>query len=57
LHGYASRDGGLDGGWLPLAAGASLVDCRAVVGDWLAGWRNQQSFHGPARAAGAKPCG
>jgi RimJ/RimL family protein N-acetyltransferase len=44
LHGYASRDGS----WAPLAAGASLADCRAVVSDWLAGWRNQPSFHGPA---------
>lgn len=48
LEGYASRPDGPDGGWVPLAAGASLADCQAVVGDWLAGWRNQDSFHGPA---------
>jgi RimJ/RimL family protein N-acetyltransferase len=48
LHGYASRDGGLDGGWVPLPTDATLADCQAVVGDWLAGWRNERSFHGPA---------
>jgi RimJ/RimL family protein N-acetyltransferase len=48
LHGYASRAGGLDGGWAPLPADATLADCQAVVGDWLAGWRNERSFNGPA---------
>ncbi len=48
LHAYAGRDDGLDGGWAPLPAGATLADCRAVVADWLAGWRNERSFHGPA---------
>jgi RimJ/RimL family protein N-acetyltransferase len=48
LHGYATRDGGLDGGWVPLPADATLADCQAVIGDWLAGWRNERSFHGPA---------
>jgi RimJ/RimL family protein N-acetyltransferase/ketosteroid isomerase-like protein len=56
LHGYASRSGGLEGGWLPLPADATEADCQAVVGDWLAGWRNERSYHGPAliiTAAGA----
>jgi RimJ/RimL family protein N-acetyltransferase/ketosteroid isomerase-like protein len=48
LHGYVRQDGGLDGGWAPLPADATLDDCRAVIGDWLAGWRNERSFHGPA---------
>ncbi len=48
LHAYAAQPGGLDGAWVPLAAGASLAGCQALVGDWLAGWRNQRSFHGPA---------
>jgi RimJ/RimL family protein N-acetyltransferase len=48
LHRYATRPGGLDGIWVPLAAGASLADCQALVGDWLAGWYNRRSFHGPA---------
>jgi RimJ/RimL family protein N-acetyltransferase len=48
LHGYASRDGGLDGGWAPMPADVTLADCQAVVGDWLAGWRNGSSFNGPA---------
>jgi RimJ/RimL family protein N-acetyltransferase len=48
LHGYASREGGLDGGWAPLPADVSLADCQTVVADWLAGWRNDRSFHGPA---------
>jgi RimJ/RimL family protein N-acetyltransferase len=48
LHGYVSRDGGLDGGWAPLPADASLADCQAVIDDWLAGWRGGRSFHGPA---------
>lgn len=47
LHSYASREGGLDGGWVPLPADATLADCRALIGDWLAGWRNDRSFHGP----------
>ncbi len=48
LHGYALREGGLDGGWAPLPADATLADCQAVVADWLAGWRNERSYHGPA---------
>ena len=48
LHAYAAQPGGLDGAWVPLAAGASLADCQVLVADWLAGWRNQRSFHGPA---------
>ncbi len=48
LHGYVLREGGLDGGWAPLPADATEADCRAVVSDWLAGWRNERSFHGPA---------
>jgi hypothetical protein len=41
LHRYATRPGGLDGIWVPLAAGASLADCQTLVGDWLAGWDNR----------------
>jgi RimJ/RimL family protein N-acetyltransferase len=48
LHRYATRPGGLDGSWVPLPGGASLADCQALVGDWLAGWDNRRSFHGPA---------
>jgi RimJ/RimL family protein N-acetyltransferase/ketosteroid isomerase-like protein len=48
LHRYAARPGGLDGRWVPLPGNASLPDCRALVRDWLAGWGNQRSFHGPA---------
>jgi RimJ/RimL family protein N-acetyltransferase len=48
LHGYVSCEGGLDGGWAPLPADATEADCQAVVSDWLAGWRNEGSFHGPA---------
>jgi RimJ/RimL family protein N-acetyltransferase len=48
LHAYASRDGDLEGNWAPLAGDADLADCRALIGDWLAGWNNQRSFHGPA---------
>jgi RimJ/RimL family protein N-acetyltransferase len=48
LHRYATRPGGLDGIWVPLAAGASLADCQALAGDWLAGWDNRRSVHGPA---------
>jgi RimJ/RimL family protein N-acetyltransferase len=48
LHRYATTPGGLAGSWVPLAAGASLADCRALVRDWLAGWGNQRSIHGPA---------
>ena len=33
---------------MPLPVDATLADCQAVVGDWLAGWRNERSFHGPA---------
>ena len=47
LHAYASRDGGLDGPWVPLPAGASLASCAAEIDDWLAGWQNQRSSHGP----------
>ena len=48
LRAYAAQDGGLDGTWVPLAAGASLEDCQALVRDWLAGWRGRPSFQGPA---------
>jgi len=48
LRDYAAQDGGLDGTWVPLAAGASLEDGQALVRDWLAGWRGQPSFQGPA---------
>jgi RimJ/RimL family protein N-acetyltransferase/ketosteroid isomerase-like protein len=48
LHGYATSEGGLNGGWVPLPADATQADCQAVVSDWLAGWRNERSFHGPA---------
>jgi RimJ/RimL family protein N-acetyltransferase/ketosteroid isomerase-like protein len=48
LLAYAAQDGGLDGSWVPLAAGASLQDCQALVRDWLAGWQNRRSFQGPA---------
>jgi RimJ/RimL family protein N-acetyltransferase len=48
LHRYATEDGGLDDGWVPLRSGASLDSCTALIGDWLAGWRNERSFHGPA---------
>jgi|SRR5215831_4269308 len=48
LRAYAAQDGGLDGTWVPLAAGASPEDCQALVRDWLAGWQNRPSFQGPA---------
>jgi len=48
LHAYAAQPGGLAGAWVPLSGGASFADCQALAGDWLAGWRNQRSFHGPA---------
>jgi RimJ/RimL family protein N-acetyltransferase len=48
LQAYASQDGGLDGAWIPLSGRASPEDCRALVGDWLAGWQGQPSRHGPA---------
>jgi RimJ/RimL family protein N-acetyltransferase/ketosteroid isomerase-like protein len=48
LRAYAAQDGGLDGTWVPLAAGASLEDSQALVRDWLAGWQNRPSFQGPA---------
>jgi RimJ/RimL family protein N-acetyltransferase/ketosteroid isomerase-like protein len=48
LYEYVTREGGLDGGWAPLPADATQADCQAVVSDWLAGWRNERSFHGPA---------
>jgi RimJ/RimL family protein N-acetyltransferase/ketosteroid isomerase-like protein len=54
LHGYATADGGLDGGWVPLPPGSSLDSCAALVGDWLAGWRNERSFHGPELIIEAK---
>ena len=43
----ALRPGGLDARWVPLP-GASLAECRALIGDWLAGLNNQRSSHGPA---------
>jgi RimJ/RimL family protein N-acetyltransferase len=48
LHRYALAEGGLEGVWLPLAFGADDPTCMALVEDWLAGWRNETSFHGPA---------
>jgi RimJ/RimL family protein N-acetyltransferase/ketosteroid isomerase-like protein len=48
LHEYAAQPGGLAGTWVPLTAGVSLTRCQALVGDWLAGWRGERSFQGPA---------
>ena len=48
LQAYAARKGGLDGTWVPLIAGISLADAQALIRDWLAGWQNRRSFHGPA---------
>jgi RimJ/RimL family protein N-acetyltransferase/ketosteroid isomerase-like protein len=48
LQAYAARKGGLDGTWVPLIAGIRLADAQALVRDWLAGWQNRRSFHGPA---------
>jgi RimJ/RimL family protein N-acetyltransferase len=48
LYSYASRNGGIHGIWAPLAGGANLTDCRALVADWLRGWRGEHSHHGPA---------
>jgi hypothetical protein len=48
LHRYALAEGGLEGVWLPPAFGADDPTCMALVEDWLAGWRNEASFHGPA---------
>jgi RimJ/RimL family protein N-acetyltransferase len=50
LHRYALAEGGLAGLWLPLAPGADDRACIALIEDWLAGWRNDASFHGPALA-------
>lgn len=50
LHGYSAQEGGLEGIWVPLAEGAALRDCEALIADWLAGWRNELSLHGPALA-------
>lgn len=50
LHNYSAQKGGLEGVWLPLAEGATPQDCEAVIADWLAGWRNEPSFRGPALA-------
>ena len=50
LHRYALTDGGLEGVWLPLAAGTAMPGCIRLVDDWLAGWRNETSFQGPALA-------
>jgi len=50
LHGHASGPDGLEGGWLPLAAGAGLASCETLVADWLAGWQNLPSQNGPAFA-------
>jgi RimJ/RimL family protein N-acetyltransferase len=48
LHSYTTVPGGLSGSWVPLRQGASLQTCAALVGDWLAGWRNDESFYGLA---------
>ena len=48
LHACASEEGGLLGVWAPLAEGAPLHSCEELLGDWLAGWRNLPSVHGPA---------
>jgi RimJ/RimL family protein N-acetyltransferase/ketosteroid isomerase-like protein len=50
LHDYAAEPGGLEGAWLPLAAGTTLAGCEALIADWLAGWQNAASQHGPALA-------
>ncbi len=50
LHRYALADGGFEGVWLPLAAGASVPECTSIIDDWLAGWRNEPSYQGPALA-------
>jgi RimJ/RimL family protein N-acetyltransferase len=48
LHAYASEKGGLRGLWVPLVDGASLQTCTELIEDWLGGWRNLPSVHGPA---------
>jgi RimJ/RimL family protein N-acetyltransferase len=48
LHWYASEDGGFEGVWVPLAHRASRVACKGLIDDWLAGWGNRPSRHGPA---------
>jgi RimJ/RimL family protein N-acetyltransferase len=48
LHRHALAEGGLEGVWLPLAFGADDRTCTALIEDWLAGWRNEASFQGPA---------
>jgi RimJ/RimL family protein N-acetyltransferase/ketosteroid isomerase-like protein len=50
LHDYSANEGGLEGDWVPLAVGATLQDCEALLADWLAGWSNETSLHGPALA-------
>lgn len=61
LHAYATRPGGTEGTWVPLAEGTSLAECEWLVGDWLAGWRTGHSFHGPTlvitRAGQQQPVG
>src|SRR5487761_668828 len=44
----AGAAGGIEGVWVPLAEGASLESCKALIDDWLTGWWNLPSFHGPA---------
>jgi RimJ/RimL family protein N-acetyltransferase len=51
LHRYALTEAGLDGVWLPLAPGADDRACTALIEDWLAGWRNESTFQGPALIA------
>ena len=48
LHRHALAEGGLKGVWLPLAFGADDWTCTALIEEWLAGWRNEASFQGPA---------
>jgi RimJ/RimL family protein N-acetyltransferase len=48
LHRHALTEAGLEGIWLPLAPGADDRACTALIEDWLAGWRNEASFQGPA---------
>lgn len=48
LHRYALTEVGLEGVWLPLAPRADDRACTALIEDWLAGWRNETRFHGPA---------
>jgi RimJ/RimL family protein N-acetyltransferase/ketosteroid isomerase-like protein len=48
LYSYVLEEGGLEGAWVPLSAGASRKGCQALVDDWLSGWQNRRSFHAPA---------